>query len=340
MDTLASASSHAQSNCVSCGYAVIPGGKFCTNCGAKIVMVVANLPDLVASVLVDNPSYDEYGNALTGQEQEYEYASHPQYYEPTYTEDQSLQVEGYQAYIPSVTAQTQAQGGRIPRQGDLLGRDRGHCIFSFGTGGKVFFSLPSRRTVYTTAGVGVPTAEEKAYPGYLQTNQIDRFLDPILFEGLRGTQALIKLKKPQLIAELTKIGGNTDFSGRKCMVIEYLSLLIHSNFGKLDASSTLKLVRNLIPNKAAVGITIGERIEDHLLGGHLYDACYLALSANMWSEALVMASRINQTVYTDVLFNFAKDGMGRGMSEAVDSSFVLKVLFFIYSGNPASNGMF
>ena len=49
-----------------------------------------------------------------------------------------------------------------------------------------------------------------------------------------------------------------------------------------------------------------------------------------------MASRVNQTVYSDVLFNFAKTGFDQGRPE-VQASLVLKVLFCIYSGKPAAN---
>lgn len=67
---------------------------------------------------------------------------------------------------------------------DPLGRHRGHCIATFGFGGRLFITHPKRQTRYVMDGQGRPSVVEKTYPGSIRVISSHNLVDQATVEGL------------------------------------------------------------------------------------------------------------------------------------------------------------
>lgn len=84
-----------------------------------------------------------------------------------------------------------------------------------------------------------------------------------------------------------------------------------------------------------------DEIMAKLLDGATKDACNLAVSTGHWPIALILASRISQEVYSDIVLQFAIKGVNSSANSSDWSIISLQILFAVMGGSdPVSSTLF
>ncbi|KAJ3172465.1 vesicle coat component [Geranomyces variabilis] len=233
---------------------------------------------------------------------------------------------------------------------DVLGRHRGHCIATFGPGGKLIVTKPMRQTRYISDAMGRPAMVEKTYPGEVSIKSVKSVLDAAaLYEHGAGVGPLVGAKsKPkkkdvlsivdQLITDAQNdhdtaqqvfsdnssdgripVDGDKDALAEKHDQVLVVKLLKHliENDGVVFQSGT----KHELSAKAVFSMLVGPRspetatspvdqIEKALLASDRNGAVQIAASNGLWAHALVIASNVNQDVYRDVVRQFSESQFG------------------------------
>ncbi|TPX66692.1 hypothetical protein SpCBS45565_g04252 [Spizellomyces sp. 'palustris'] len=279
---------------------------------------------------------------------------------------------------------------QAPEFQDPLGRHRGHCVAVFGSGGKLFITGPKRQNRYMTDSQGRPSMMEKSYPGPMSVISVHKVVDSAWIQEilkvpgpLVGSKIKHKKKDVLMFAEDMVKAAETDRDraaanlqaklrdGMGASVDEDKALDEHE-----DGVALVKLIKMLVDNDGTLlsapaakidAITqqirevlavptlfegsVIDRIQATLVQGDREGACKLAVGANLWPHALVIATNISKETYCDVIMQFARseftaggsstnEGRTGGAVEQVDRP-GLRVLFALFGGmGPTAIGEF
>ena len=234
---------------------------------------------------------------------------------------------------------------------------RGHAIATFAFGGRLIIVRPTRQMLYLTNPTGgVPTATEKSYPGSIKIYSVKPLLRPevkaqveTMFGGdgpLLSSKGVWKKKKMlEYLDKMTK-------EEKPALQLSYYELnlwrmvRIMIENGRFGPESSPKSVAT-DPFIEALLVLLDIKIPEHcdeplemvqslLLSGKRADACQLAVSANLWAHALIIASHVNREVYADVVSRFIMSGFSSSnptnAMELTQKLPALKVLYSLFSG--------
>ncbi|KAJ3370165.1 hypothetical protein HDU91_006571 [Kappamyces sp. JEL0680] len=221
LDTLTSELSqvHHSQLCHSCGKSNDFEANFCTKCGTMLAAVPAHTNEDYGIPLV---SQDQFPVPLPAQEFPVPLpAQEVPIFETSTFDNTTLGVDDSQMHYGA--------------NEDMLQRHRGHCLISFGFGGKIVFTSPTRQVLYQTAHAGASQPAESVYPGSMHVMDVASCLDPVFLESIVTRAPVLipaKPNKESLKAELDRIGRqHAQLSGKPLLLLEYIKILIESDFG-------------------------------------------------------------------------------------------------------------
>jgi hypothetical protein len=185
-ETLLSRNSAANSDvfqpykfCLNCSKQFDLDSNFCGKCGSSLQLIEQAAKEL------PNEDFSAYDYQHSANQNHYDYADEP------------AQEFATQAYEEPHT-------DTAPHLGDPLGRDRGHCVFTFGFGGQMISSFPKRQNLYQGSEL-----IEKCYPGPLRFQEAMKCIDPNVVQecvDAFGSGPLCTSSKPNAQALLSAIG--------------------------------------------------------------------------------------------------------------------------------------
>ncbi|KAJ3183528.1 vesicle coat component [Geranomyces variabilis] len=259
-------------------------------------------------------------------------------------------VEPYQTGRSSPGPQHRQVPAEPPAFRDILGRHRGHCIATFGPGGKLIVTKPMRQTRYISDAMGRPAMVEKTYPGEVSIKSVKSVLDAAaLYEHGAGVAPLVGAKSKPKKKDILSIVDHliTDAQNDHDTAQQVFS--VNSSDGRIpgdgdkdalaekhDQVLVVKLLKHLVENDGVVfqsgikhelsaqaifSILAGQRspetatspvdqIEKALFASDRNGAIQIATSHGLWAHALVIASNVNQDVYRDVVRQFSESQFG------------------------------
>ncbi|KAJ3147410.1 vesicle coat component [Geranomyces michiganensis] len=259
-------------------------------------------------------------------------------------------VDPYQSGRGSPGPQHRQIPAEPPAFQDVLGRHRGHCIATFGPGGKLIVTGPMRQSRYISDAMGRPAMVEKTYPGEVSIKSVKSLLEAAtVYEHgggigpLVGTKSKTKKKDVLTLVDQLIIDAETDHENSRQVVSATTSDGRNSVDGNQDALAekhdqvlVIKLLKHLIEHDGAVfqsgnkhelssqaiqSMLQGQRssgtstlpvdqIENALFASDRNAAVKIACANGLWAHALVIASNVNQDVYRDVVRQFSESHFG------------------------------
>ncbi|KNC98610.1 uncharacterized protein SPPG_06291 [Spizellomyces punctatus DAOM BR117] len=270
---------------------------------------------------------------------------------------------------------------QAPEFQDPLGRHRGHCVAVFGSGGKLFITGPKRQNRYITDSQGRPSMMEKSYPGPMCVIPVHKVVDNAWIQEILKVPgplvgSKIKHKKKDVLkfaedmikaAETDRDRAATDLQAKlrdgmgasvdedKALdeledgvaLVKLIKMLVDNDGTLLSApaakiDSITQQIREVLAVPTLFEGSVMDRIQAALVQGDREGACNLAVGANLWPHALVVATNISKETYCDVIMQFARseftagglstnEGRTGGAVEHVDRP-GLRVLFALFGG--------